>query len=119
MLTFSRRRSSDRKPNSLARLVENALQLLRPTLPTTIELRTALDRVGTGGCEWDAVQMEQVLFNLCINARDAIGGAGLIRLATRQQNGGTMVCASCRAKVGGAVGRTRGLRYRQRHRCRR
>jgi CheY-like chemotaxis protein len=46
------------------------------------------------------VQIEQVLFNLCINARDAIAGAGAIRidLGAASIDG---VCASCRAPMRG------------------
>jgi len=101
MLTFSRRRSGDRQPHSLARLVQNAIQLLRPTLPTTIELRTNLD-APLPSVAVDAVQIEQVLFNLCINARDAMHGAGLIRLEARHCEVEGLVCSSCRARTGGA-----------------
>jgi CheY-like chemotaxis protein len=101
MLTFSRRRSGDRKPDSLARLVQNAIQLLRPTLPSTIELRTELGEP-LPPVAVDAVQIEQVLFNLCINARDALQRAGSIRLASRWRESDPIVCASCRARAGGS-----------------
>jgi CheY-like chemotaxis protein len=44
----------------------------------------------------DPVQLEQVLFNLCINARDAIQGAGFIRVRLGWHRG-PWRCASCRA----------------------
>jgi CheY-like chemotaxis protein len=44
------------------------------------------------------VQLEQVLFNLCLNARDAIGGSGLIKVRLRE-TGGAFTCASCRAQL--------------------
>jgi CheY-like chemotaxis protein len=46
----------------------------------------------------DAVHLEQVLFNLCINARDAITGSGWIRVRLGRSGGG-WTCASCRAQV--------------------
>src|SRR5205085_121744 len=48
----------------------------------------------------DSVQIEQVLFNLCINARDAIRGAGAISigLGSASIEG---LCASCRAPLRG------------------
>ncbi len=55
--------------------------------------------------EADAVQLEQVLFNLCINARDAIDGAGHDphRPATRQRRMALRVVP--RAVAAGALGR--------------
>jgi CheY-like chemotaxis protein len=81
-------------------VAQNAIQLLRPTLPTTIELRTDLG-APLPAVAVDAVQVEQVLFNLCINARDAMHGAGLIRLETRHGEISEIVCSSCRARAGG------------------
>jgi CheY-like chemotaxis protein len=46
----------------------------------------------------DPVQLEQVMFNLCINARDAIDGQGRIRVRLQRAEGGWH-CASCRARV--------------------
>jgi CheY-like chemotaxis protein len=46
------------------------------------------------------VQLEQVIFNLCINARDAIDGPGVIRVRAGPDEGG-WTCASCRTHVRG------------------
>jgi CheY-like chemotaxis protein len=47
------------------------------------------------------VQIEQVLLNLCINARDAAGETGRIRVTVREWRTETCLCASCRAPVAG------------------
>jgi len=47
------------------------------------------------------VQIEQVLFNLCINARDAIRGPGTIRIGLQHARISDGVCASCRGAVSG------------------
>jgi CheY-like chemotaxis protein len=86
----------------LAPLLQQSVQLLRATMPSTIMLDAleldADPEEATLAVEADAVQLEQVLFNLCINARDATGGAGQIRLALRSAGGGWR-CASCGARV--------------------
>jgi PAS domain S-box-containing protein len=100
MLAFARRQRSERHTLSVVPLVRQALQLLRATLPSSV----AVDFSGAPGGEdallvaADPVQMEQVLFNLCINARDAIQGPGLIRVRVGEVGGGWH-CASCRARV--------------------
>src|SRR6185369_2235680 len=47
------------------------------------------------------VQVEQVVLNLCINARDAMRGTGAIRIGLQPAARVCAVCASCRQKVDG------------------
>jgi PAS domain S-box-containing protein len=99
MLAFARRQRSERRPLALAAELRQSAQLLRSTLPSSIELHTALD-AHAAAVVGDSVQIEQVLFNLCINARDAIRGAGAIRIGL-DSAAVEGVCASCRASVRG------------------
>jgi len=108
MLAFARRQRGKRRVLALAPLLHQTLSLLRATLPSTVALLVNCP-VGRrrGWHRWpcveaDPVQLEQVLFNLCINARDAIGGQGRIGVQLRRAEvGPTWHCASCRAGVGG------------------
>jgi PAS domain S-box-containing protein len=100
MLAFARRQRSERRPLALAAELRQSAQLLRSTLPSSVELHTALDR-SAPAVVGDSVQIEQVLFNLCINARDAISGAGAIRIGLGSETLDA-VCASCRAPLRGA-----------------
>ena len=99
MLAFARRQRSERRPLALAAELRQSAQLLRSTLPSSVELQTALD-AHAPAVVGDSVQIEQVVFNLCINARDAIRGAGAVRigLGSATIEG---VCASCRAPLRG------------------
>ena len=100
MLTFSRGQRGPRRPVALDELVRDACKLLRSTLPTTIDLRLNLEDA-LPPLEIDPVQVEQVLLNLCINARDAMKGSGAIRIGLHSVEGVRGVCASCRQKVEG------------------
>jgi len=80
ILAFSRQEEPDRRPIDLRPVVEDALALLRATLPAMIEIRTQfaseLPLVSA-----DATQIHQVIMNLGTNAAHAIGGrAGLIEV---------------------------------------
>jgi len=99
MLAFARRQRGERRPVALARLVRQSLQLLRPSLPATVALDTieldALPDAALSPVHADAVQIEQVLFNLCINARDAMDGAGSLRVGLRETGSEGLRCTSC------------------------
>jgi CheY-like chemotaxis protein len=49
----------------------------------------------------DPVQLDQVLLNLSINARDAMAGAGRLDVTVRRADAAQAVCASCRQRFGG------------------
>jgi PAS domain S-box-containing protein len=100
MLTFSRGRRGDPRPLALAPLVDESVQLLRSTLPGTTELQVEpID--GSLLVEADPVQMQQVLLNLCINARDAVAGRGRIAIEVRRRVLEPVGCASCGRPIRG------------------
>jgi PAS domain S-box-containing protein len=100
MLTFSRGQRGARRPVSLPDLLRDASKLLRATLPSTIDLHLSVDNA-VPMMQLDPVQVEQVVLNLCINARDAMRGSGAIRIALKPAARVQAVCASCRQKVDG------------------
>ena len=100
MLTFSRGQRGELLPVSLGPLIREWTSLLETTLPSSVELRTELDPQ-TPEALVDPVQIEQVLMNLCINARDAMQGHGTLTLGLRQTTRADAVCASCRQPVVG------------------
>jgi PAS domain S-box-containing protein len=100
MLTFSRGQRGARRAVALADLVRDASKLLRSTLPSTIDLRLSLEHP-LPALDLDPVQVEQVVLNLCINARDAMRGTGAIRIGLQPAARTQAVCASCRQKVDG------------------
>lgn len=70
-LTISRQNEQPQKPVDLSAVVDECLQLLRATLPTTIELRQHMED-NMGMISADPTQMNQVIMNLCTNSRDAM-----------------------------------------------
>ncbi len=87
LLAFSRRQVLEVRHIDLNQLVENLLKLLRRVIGEAVDLRfePGLDLPPVNA---DAVQLEQVLLNLCVNARDALHGAGSITLSTRELHAG-------------------------------
>ncbi len=103
LLAFSRPRRGERWLLAPGQLAEQALQLLRPNLPTSIAV--AFDVQGADAAALppmvaDPVQFEQVLLNLCLNARDAIGEHGTLRLRIGHSRAAGH-CASCSVALSG------------------
>ncbi len=82
LLAFSRRLASRPQPTDMRALVEETSQLLCRMLPASIRVETEFSE-GPLTAMVDGVQMQQVLFNLCVNARDAMPDGGRLRLLTR------------------------------------
>lgn len=74
ILTFARPHAPERQRVQLADLVQEALRLVRATLPRGIELAVEAGH-GMPAVLADAAQIHQVLVNLCTNAWQAMEGA--------------------------------------------
>lgn len=75
ILAFSRRSESKRMPLLLDIIVKEALKLLRPSLPSTIEIKTHV-KTGYAKVFGDPTQLHQVILNLCTNAAHAMKERG-------------------------------------------
>ena len=67
ILSFSRSYKAHREPIRVYPVVEEALKLLRATIPTTIKINSCIDKV-SGVVYCDATEIHQIVMNLCTNA---------------------------------------------------
>ncbi|MGH8126119.1 MAG: PAS domain-containing protein, partial [Rhodanobacteraceae bacterium] len=82
LLAFARRQALEPRTVRPSELIEGMRNLLRRTLGETIELAVEpSDDVAMVSV--DPAQFESALLNLCINARDAMGGGGKLIIETR------------------------------------
>jgi PAS domain S-box-containing protein len=81
LLGFGRQRVVTRQVLSLNSVVSGMERMLRPLLGEDITLVTRLSP-GLGTIEADYGQLEQVVMNLALNARDAMRGGGRLRIET-------------------------------------
>ena len=75
ILAFSRKGDQERKPVLIHFIIKEALNLLRATIPQTIEIRHEIDP-NSGSVLADPTQLHQVLMNLCTNAYHAMKDNG-------------------------------------------
>lgn len=94
LLTFSRFNPTSAKPVYLAEQVDEAIRMVRSTLPASIDIIRDFEEQQQ--CvNIDPIQLQRVIVNLCVNARDAMDGSGTLTLIIRQSNRGEMECSSC------------------------
>lgn len=81
MLDFCRQSSVERRPVSLLQFVHDTARILDQTLPESIAVRTQISIAEDAAVNADPIQLQQILMNLAVNARDAMPGGGTLTLA--------------------------------------
>ncbi|NJC04287.1 PAS domain S-box-containing protein [Sphingomonas kaistensis] len=83
LLGFARRQALETRAIDIASLLEGMRDLVVSSIGPTVELRLHAGH-GLPAALADANQLELALLNLCVNARDAMNGAGLLTVAAEQ-----------------------------------
>lgn len=83
ILTFSRKAEVRVAPLDLNQHLRDLVKLLAETFPRNITFNFALDE-GLQPLLADQNQLQQIVLNLCVNARDAMPGGGTITLTTQR-----------------------------------
>jgi len=84
ILAFSRQSENEKIVLQIGSIVKEALQLLRASLPSTIEIRKAIE-TETGSIMADPTQIHQIVMNLCTNAMHAMQtGGGILDVRLKQ-----------------------------------
>jgi PAS domain S-box-containing protein len=86
ILLFSRQSKQEMKPLQPDVVIKEAIELLRSTIPATIEIKQDIPN-GLGAILADSTQIHQIIMNLCTNAYHAMkekGGIIGIRLSEKK-----------------------------------
>jgi len=101
MLTFSSGRDVQAKVIEPMSVLQETLQMLHSILPASIRLETDYQDFDSR-IKIDPVQLQQLLVNLVVNARDAIPhNKGSITIATSYHVGNKEYCTSCKETISG------------------
>ncbi|MGE3774261.1 MAG: PAS domain-containing protein [Gammaproteobacteria bacterium] len=98
MLGFARSRppeATERPPPlALRPVLEDSLRLLRATIPSSIAIELECD-AELPPVQAERVDIEQIVMNLVINARDAMAGVGRLRIEVHGARHMTGTCTAC------------------------
>jgi PAS domain S-box-containing protein len=86
MLTFARKSDISFASVSVNDCVIEIRKLVEETFPKTIALVCVLEK-NLPLITADSTQIHQVLLNLCVNARDAMNGSGVLTISTKLETG--------------------------------
>jgi two-component system cell cycle sensor histidine kinase/response regulator CckA len=100
LLTFSRRVESKLRPTDLNHEVKQVYKLLQRTIPKMVNIELRLDE-HLRTINSDPAQMEQIMMNLAVNAKDAMLEGGTLLIETKNV---TLDEDFCRKHVGAKPG---------------
>lgn len=80
VLTFARGIEGEKTPLQPRLILREVLRLIRETFPRTLTIQSKIAKTLPLVLA-DSTQLQQVIMNLCVNARDAIGEEGMIQIA--------------------------------------
>jgi PAS domain S-box-containing protein len=93
LLAFARRQTIAPRTLDLNETVDGMLKMLRRLMGENINLAW-LPQAGLWPVKMDPAQVDQILANLCVNARDAIGDVGKVTVETGNVAFDEVYCAS-------------------------
>ncbi len=102
MLAFSRGTDKvEQESIEIKSAVDDIIGTLRSVLPATIELTASYDD-GVLAVSATHIDLQQIVMNLCINARDAMDGAGTLYINVHKAKSESLpVCTSCHEVISG------------------
>ncbi len=100
MLLFSRAGSEDSRPLLLGPLIEDSIKMLSPVIPSSISIEF-IHEEGLPPTLMEPSKFQQLLINLCVNAKDAMNGVGNLTISLGWKKALDIECSSCHKRVRG------------------
>lgn len=100
LLLYSRQQSGEPHVFNATSQIKNCMQMLQGTFPSSIIMQLHQPIECYINC--DPIQFDQIILNLCINARDAMANKGKLDITLQQHDNYTGRCSACHQRFNGA-----------------
>lgn len=100
MMVFSRSDQGEHHPMELTPMVKEDIRMLKAILPTSIEIDFDYQK-NLPKVMMDPVKLQQILMNLCVNAKDAMDGIGTLSIWLGMCRDINQECTTCYERLRG------------------
>ena len=100
MMTYSRSSKVNKQLLQLAPLIEENIKMLGSILPSSIRIEIDCEE-NLPHVLVDSIQLQQIIMNLCVNAKDAMDGAGDLTIALELVKDINNECSACHKMLSG------------------
>lgn len=100
MMLFSRSGENDAAAVDISPLVREDIKMLRSIIPTSVDITSKIEE-SLPAVMIEAVKLQQLIMNLCINARDAMEGKGSLSIQLKLQKNMNKNCLVCYKQITG------------------
>ncbi len=100
MMLFSRTEAGTNEALDIAPLVKEDMKMLRSIIPSSIEIETHIDD-NLPAALIEPVKLQQIIMNLCVNARDAMHDKGNLIVQLKMQTETHQHCQICYDDING------------------
>jgi CheY-like chemotaxis protein len=100
MLVFSHSEKTEKRPQDMKHLVSENIDMLRKVLPSSIRINIDLDDE-LPQVLLDPVQLQQMIMNLCLNAKDAMQASGTMNIRLGWHRNINRECNACHKRIQG------------------
>lgn len=100
MMVFSRKDAGHSEVVSFAVVAEESIKMLRSVLPSSISINVESEE-NLPSIKIDSVQLQQIMMNLCLNAKDAMDGEGTLDIKLGWHRNVGAECMACHKHIDG------------------
>lgn len=100
MMVFSRKDPGQSEIVNFEKVANESIKMMRSVMPSSIKINVNVEN-DLPEIEMDSVQLQQIMMNLFLNAKDAMAGQGTLNIQLGWHRGLDVECIACHKNISG------------------